>query len=377
MRIGLILMIGLLHSAADLGARELAPDEQVMFVPDTARMLNDGAIEARIAAWVYEIERRPGLNALFARKLGVDLDSVTVAEQDRFRSRTQLFRVDSESLKNISIVFRNACAPAVGPDECPRVALPRTNFAGRTSTRVRLHVDPTARERRWLRFAVAMPNGDGRQFDGRALMVPPEGLSVISDIDDTIKVSQVRDRHELLLNTFAREFVAVPGIADHYQELAKARGTRFHYVSSGPIQLFPPLDRFLREAGFPSGSVHLRESTAYSNVIPAPEASHAHKLAAISTLLADFPHRRFLLIGDSGEADPEIYGEIARGHPEQVVGIRIRDVSGDRADSARYAAAFGGLPGVLWQVFGEADAIAAVPQAAGTAQLQELAPATR
>ncbi len=92
MRTWLILLIGLLHSAVDLCARELAPDEQVMFVPDTARMLNDGAIEARIAAWVYEIERRPGLNALFARKLGVDLDSVTVAEQDRFRSRTELSR---------------------------------------------------------------------------------------------------------------------------------------------------------------------------------------------------------------------------------------------------------------------------------------------
>ncbi|HWS25398.1 MAG TPA: App1 family protein [Xanthomonadales bacterium] len=360
MRTWLILLIGLLHAAADLGARELALDEQVMFVPDTARMLDDGAIEARISAWVYEFEQRPGLNSLFARKLGLDLDAISVAEQDRFRSRTQLFRVDSESMKNISIVLGDACAP-MGPDECPRVELPRTNFAGRTSTRIKLQVDPAARERRWLRFAVAMPRGDSRQFKGRALIVPPEGLSVISDIDDTIKVSQVRDRHELLLNTFAREFVAVPGIAEHYQELAKTPGTRFHYVSSGPIQLFPPLDHFMREAGFPSGSVHLRESTAYSNVIPGDEDSRAHKLAAIGRLLSDFPQRRFLLIGDSGEADPEIYGEIARGHPDQVVGIRIRDVSGDRADSARYAAAFAGLPNALWQIFAEAEGLAPVP----------------
>lgn len=360
MRPWIVLLLGLLNPMSELGARKLASDEQVMFVPDTARILEDGAIEARIEAWVYEFERRPGLNYLFARKLGLDLDAITLAEQDRFRARTQLFRVDSESLKDIGIVFRDACAP-VGPDECPSVALPKTNFAGRASARLRLEVDPAARERRWLRFAVAMPRGDRRQFEGRALIVPTLGLSVISDIDDTIKVSQVRDRHELLLNTFAREFVAVPGIAQHYQALAKTRGSRFHYVSSGPIQLYPPLDRFMREAGFPSGSVHLRESTAYSNVIPGHEASRAHKLAAISRLLDDFPQRSFLLIGDSGEADPEIYGELARAHPGQVVGIRIRDVSGDRADSARYAQAFAELPAALWQIFGEAEAIAPIP----------------
>lgn len=360
MRTWIALLFALLYPLAELEARELASDEQVMFVPDTARVLADGSVEARIEAWVYEFEQRPGLNYLFARKLGLDLDALAEADRDRFRARTQLFRVDSETLKNISIILGDACGPGT-PEACPRLALPRTNFGGRTSSTVKLPADPAARERRWLRFAVAMPRGDRRQFEGRALIVPRLGLSVISDIDDTIKVSQVRDRNELLLNTFAREFVAVPGMAQHYEELAKRRGTRFHYVSAGPIQLYPPLDRFMRDAGFPAGSVHLRESTAYSNVIPGHDDSRAHKLAAIGRLLAEFPQRRFLLIGDSGEADPEIYGEIARSHPDQVVGIRIRDVSGDAADSARYAAAFADLPSPLWQIFAEAAAIAPIP----------------
>lgn len=360
MRLAVIVLLASLLPDWGLGARELAPDEQVMFVPDTARVLADGSVEARVEAWVYEFEQRPGLNHLFARKLGLDLDALSVADQDRFRARTQLFRVDSETRKNISIVVSDACGLSA-PGECPQLALPRTNSAGRTSTRIKLQAAPAAREHRWVRFALAMPGGDHRQFDGRALIVPTQGLSVISDIDDTIKVSQVRDRHELLLNTFAREFVAVPGMAQQYLALAKIRGTRFHYVSAGPIQLYPPLDRFMHDAGFPAGSVHLRESTAYSSVIPGHDASRMHKLATIRRLLADFPQRRFLLIGDSGEADPEIYGEIARAHREQVVGIRIRDVSGDSADSARYAAAFADLPGTLWQIFGEAAAIAAVP----------------
>jgi phosphatidate phosphatase APP1 len=195
-----------------------------------------------------------------------------------------------------------------------------------------------------------MPHGDPRQFAGRVQLVPPEGLSLVSDIDDTIKLSQVRERRELMLNTFAREFVAVPGMAERYQSLA-GDGTRFHYVSGSPVQLYPPIAVFLRTGGFPGGSVHLRESTSIRNVIPEHGATRTHKLAAIGQLLADFPARRFLLVGDSGEADPEIYAELARAHPAQIVGIRIRDVSGEDAGAPRYRETFGGLPAALWQVY--------------------------
>ena len=44
--------------------------------------------------------------------------------------------------------------------------------------------------------------------------------------------------------------------------------------------------------------------------------------------MADFPGRRFLLVGDSGERDPEVYAEVARRRPEQVTGIAIRQVAG-------------------------------------------------
>ena len=58
-----------------------------------------------------------------------------------------------------------------------------------------------------------------------------------------------------------------------------------------------------------------------------------------------------LLVGDSGEADPEIYAELARTHPAQIVGIRIRDVSDEDASAPRYRATFEGLPAALWQVY--------------------------
>jgi len=319
----------------------LHADEEVIFVPSTARFLDDGQIEARIEAWVFELEDRPGLNGLFAKHLQLNLETLPIADRQRFLSRTQLFRVDSESFKQLMVGMDGYC--------CTVHPLTKTNFAGRSSTRIILAAgDPT---KQWVRLSLQMRSADPRQFRGRALLVPKRGLSVISDIDDTIKISQVRDRRALLLNTFLNPFVAAPGMVERYSILAKEPDVAFHYVSSSPIQLYPPLRRFLRQSGFPAGSVHLRESTSFLNLIAKHGDSRTHKLDTIHHLLSDFPERQFLLIGDSGEADPEIYGEIARGYRDQIIGIQIRDVSGEDADSPRYRSAFLNLPAELWQVF--------------------------
>jgi phosphatidate phosphatase APP1 len=79
------------------------------------------------------------------------------------------------------------------------------------------------------------------------------------------------------------------------------------------------------------------------------------KRGAILPLLRDFPRRRFVLIGDSGEQDPEIYGALARDFPDQVWGVYIRDVTGAGPQTPRYAAAFAGVRRERWAVFRRAD----------------------
>lgn len=335
-----LIACALLLAAAAAPARPLARDEQVLLLPTTARVV-DGRVEARLEAWVHELEDRPGLDALFAHHLDLDLDALAPAERARFHARTQLFRVDSESFKDLHIELAGRAH-----------ALPPTGFDGRSALRVDVPVD-AAGDTRWLATRVRMPRGDPREFSGRVLLVPAQGLSLVSDIDDTIKDSRVRERRELLLNTFVREFAAVPGMAARYRAL-DSESTRFHYVSGSPLQLLPLLDEFLQAQQFPGGSVHLRAATSIANVIPGADATRSHKLAAIGALLADFPQRRFLLVGDSGEADPEIYAEIARTHPTRIAGIRIRDVTGEGADAPRYARTFAGLAPGLWQVFADA-----------------------
>ena len=110
---------------------------------------------------------------------------------------------------------------------------------------------------RWLEFWAVTRSRDKRQFSGRVQLLEPTGFSVVSDIDDTIKVSQVLDKGELLANTFIRPYREVTGMATQYRQWAK-HGAAFHYVSSSPWQLFQPLMNFMETSGFPAGDFHLK-----------------------------------------------------------------------------------------------------------------------
>lgn len=83
----------------------------------------------------------------------------------------------------------------------------------------------------------------------------------------------------------------------------------------------------------------------------------AYKRRTIEPILKTFPGRKFVLVGDSGEKDPEIYGALARGHPAQIVRIFIRDVTGEPADGERYRIAFQAVGKERWRVFRSADEI--------------------
>jgi phosphatidate phosphatase APP1 len=163
---------------------------------------------------------------------------------------------------------------------------------------------------------------------GRVHLVDGPGLSVISDIDDTVKETNVANRRELLANTFVREFRAVPGMVEVYRDW-QARGTTFHYVSASPWQLAECLEGFLADVGLPAGSLHLKlfrlkDSTPLGR-LPSRKRS---KRRTIERIMEEFPQRRFVLVGDSGERDPEVYAAVAKRRGPQVGGIVIRLVDG-------------------------------------------------
>lgn len=344
---GAIALLGALASAdARAKAEPIEPDEDVLFLPNTARDLGNGQVEVHLQAWIHEKNRYRILDAGLARFLGLKLSAMTPAARLRFAQRTALFHAEPEEGTVLEIDFGQGA---------PVLRMPTSDAAGRTGLRATVDIQPDPRTLPWLNFRARMP-GPRADVEGQALLVPATGLSVVSDIDDTVKVTQVREQQEMLLNTFARSFKAVPGMAAHYRRLGRNPQTRFHYLSSSPIQLLPPLHDFLRDAGFPLGSMHLRESTTLRTLVPAEGESRVHKLAGIAALMTDFPQRRFLLVGDSGELDPEIYGEVARKNAERIEAIVIRDVSDEARDAPRYAQAFEGVDPARWHILRDGGA---------------------
>jgi len=338
------------------GTSQIKRDEVVLFYPSYARLLPDrGTWSLAIRGSIFEPEtgslRRGALLAAIRRGLGRSLSPGEVAILDR---RLRLFLVDHERGKTIQLRIGSQTY-SVGPSGADG------QFSGRielpASAVEKLAAEGSLRDR-WLSLVAVTRPGDDRRFLGRVRFVEPAGLSVISDIDDTIKISQVRDRKALVANTFLRPFQPVPGMAELYRGLGP--DAAFHYLSASPWQLYEPLADFLREGGFPLGTFHLKPfRLTDASLFDLFGLQEGYKTAVIEELLAAFPGRRFLLVGDTGEQDPEIYGHVARKHPEQVAGIFLRNVTDEAAGSPRLAAALADVPLDRWRLFRQPEELRA------------------
>ncbi|RKP39046.1 hypothetical protein BJ085DRAFT_28777 [Dimargaris cristalligena] len=159
-------------------------------------------------------------------------------------------------------------------------------------------------------------------------LIGPHGVSVISDIDDTIKISNVaHGKLALMEKALFEPSQEVPGMAELYHGWWE-RGAHFHYVSNSPWQLLPTLQKFFQEHRFPPGSAHLKMwDTSDGSRLSFLQNPADGKREAIRSIMRDFPHRSFILVGDSGQMDIELYADIAREFPDQVVKIFIRDIT--------------------------------------------------
>lgn len=325
--------------------RSLNTDEVVQLSDSTAQLTNRGAAKVRIHAYVYEQERRPGASVAFEKYLKIDSDALAPALRANYQARTKLMLIDSERGKQLYVQGETGV----------RLALPRTNSRGVTSAQISLPIAAGAAIPRWINYSVQGPK---QRFNGRALVVPDTGTSIISDIDDTIRDTHVLNTHEMLMNTFVRPLKAVPGMQPLYVSAAENPTLRIHYVSNAPHALYPLLHQFLTESNFPEGSIHPRavslSGTAWNKAFHADHID-GHKAQVIETLMQDFPSRSFVLIGDTGEQDPAIYGALARKFPKRVRMILLHDVTGDAQDSARYAGELRGIPTAKWQLFKQAS----------------------
>ena len=153
---------------------------------------------------------------------------------------------------------------------------------------------------------------------------------VISDLDDTVVRTNVQSvprmiRAIALGNAHTR--LPFPGVAAFYRALQLGRaGQAFNpifYVSSSPWNLYDLLDEFLAIRGIPAGPLLLRDWGLGVNAA----RNAPHKLEAIAHILEAYPRLPFILIGDSGQEDPEIYSEVMSRYPTRIRAAYIRNVT--------------------------------------------------
>ena len=155
-------------------------------------------------------------------------------------------------------------------------------------------------------------------------------LGVISDMDDTVLQSEITSfvrAARLMLLENARTRLPFPGVAAFYRALERGAGGResnpIFYVSSSPWNLHDVIADFLDAQEIPVGPMLLRDWDIGREMM----RTRQYKLSQIREILSTYPSLPFILVGDSGQEDPEIYGELVTELPGRILAIYIRNVS--------------------------------------------------
>jgi phosphatidate phosphatase APP1 len=169
---------------------------------------------------------------------------------------------------------------------------------------------------------------------GRVLVPPPDArFGVVSDVDDTIIWTDVRHKLrmvKIVLLDGARARLPFEGVAALYKAFqagaSGAEGNPIFYVSGSPWNLYDLLAEIFEYHGIPEGPIRLRDfGSSPSGLFW--KATEEHKLAEIRAIFDRYPTLSFVLIGDSGEKDPEIYRELVGEYPRRILAVYIRNVT--------------------------------------------------
>ena len=318
--------------------------ERIEFFTTSGELSADGKtwtlpIHGRVYLPVRSTVRKAVIAQVLKTGFGVE-----PAREDKLRFEDRIDQLLGDNKAGRQVVIRLAnrtlALPLSGTDG---------HFAGSFEIPA-VDLDPEVSSGR-IAFTAVLPPRFVQPFSGTVILVPRQGRSIISDIDDTVKITNVLDRRRMLEATFVKPFVAVPGMASLYQTWV-SEGSAVHFLSSSPWHLYEPLASFLQEAGFPPATITLKKARLTDTSIQYLFADPTkNKPPEIEALLKAYPERTFVLVGDSGEKDPEIYADFWRRYPARIERVFIRNVTNAKPDDARFAKLFAGLDGARWQLF--------------------------
>ncbi|MHC5795942.1 App1 family protein [Lacisediminihabitans sp. FW035] len=162
---------------------------------------------------------------------------------------------------------------------------------------------------------------------------PAAKVGIISDVDDTVMVTALPRPFLAAWNTFVLDEHArrpVPGMAVLYERLTRSHpGIPVFYLSTGAWNVAPTLSRFLSRNLYPTGPLLLTDwGPTHDRWF---RSGRNHKVDTLKRLSREFPEVRWLLVGDDGQHDEEIYGQFAASHPHNVEAVAIRQLSNSEA----------------------------------------------
>ncbi|KAK5173106.1 uncharacterized protein LTR77_003228 [Saxophila tyrrhenica] len=291
--------------------------------------------------------------AQIARQLNIGEEDI--ATRKRIAAHVQPFADTVLPNRTLRIAINNAEEQTLGP----------SGYSGISSDIHALHIPASAGDT-LTSVPVALPAPFS--LPGKTICAAETGWGVISDIDDTIKVTMTPSPLGILHSTFVVETPQpVAGMPELYSTLTSIlQSPPFFYLSASPYNLYPFLRRF-RDAHYPPGTIVLRDAS-WQNlgglISSLTQGTQNYKVSRMEKMHAWFPKRKFVCIGDSTQSDPESYGEMARKHPGWIGAIFVRRVEGiaemsveDKNSDERFEKAFKGLDRSLWHVFTDPDEI--------------------
>lgn len=159
-----------------------------------------------------------------------------------------------------------------------------------------------------------VPQGAKGILEMHTYYAGPRGWGVISDVDDTIKVTLTGDPVGILRETFVNEPTPIPGMPELYKDIKSflPEDTPWFYLSASPYNLYPFLSEF-RNRYFPQGTMVLRDSswkTVAGLLSALTMGTEEYKVDRMKKINSWLPKRKMIVVGDSTQSDPEAYGEL-------------------------------------------------------------------
>ncbi|MCJ1311430.1 hypothetical protein MMC25_005101 [Agyrium rufum] len=302
------------------------------FVKDTGKDLS---------AWVSSIAEKIGI--------GEDVQGESRKQiESRIAERLRPLVTTVEPARWVNVKFKDGTVHKLGPGGYNGISTDILTTPGK-------QVDGDQSEN------VTVPEEIAPLGDMLTHFAEPEGWAVVSDIDDSIKITMTSSPIGILKSTFVDDPVPIKGMPELYKHVQETLSPAWFYLSASPYNLYQFLRPFLHEH-YPKGTIILRDANwlNLSGFLQSlTQGTQAYKDSRMEKVQSWLPKRKMLCVGDSTQSDPEVYGDMYRKFgPDWVKRVFIRKVTGiselhetDKNEPSRFEKAFEGVPKEVWTVF--------------------------